>query len=59
MSSFLEPFGIKVDVDVVGGEEKPPTVPPTSGEAGPSDAEVSLQAAYYILQPKLDRCFAY
>lgn len=40
VSSFLEPFGIKVDVDVVGGGEKPPTAPPPSGEAEPSVAEV-------------------
>ncbi len=41
MSSFLEPFGVKVDVDVVGDGDKttpgaPP--PPSSGEDGPSSA---------------------
>jgi hypothetical protein len=44
VSSFLEPFGVKVDVDVVGDDDKtapsaPP--PPSRGEDGPSAAEVN------------------
>ena len=38
VSSFLEPFGVKVDVDVAGGEEKPPTAPPASGEGASTEA---------------------
>ena len=43
VSSFLEPFGVKVDVDVAGGGETPSTAPPPSGGAEPTSgaAEVS------------------
>lgn len=47
VSSFLEPFGVKVDVDVVGdGEKTPSAPPPSSGEAESSSAtaaEVRIQ----------------
>lgn len=45
VSSFLEPFGVKVDVDVVGDGDKttPSAPPPSSGEAGPTAAEVRIQ----------------
>ena len=37
VSSFLEPFGVKVDVDVVGGETpKPDATPSSQGEEGTS-----------------------
>ena len=43
VSSFLEPFGVKVDVDVVGDDEKTPSAPPpSSGEAGPTSAAAEV-----------------
>ena len=40
VSSFLEPFGVKVDVDVVGDDVKTPSAPPPSSgeEAGSTSA---------------------
>ena len=45
VSSFLEPFGVKVDVDVVrDGEKTPSAPPPSSGEAGSSAATAEVHA---------------
>lgn len=42
VSNFLEPFGVKVDVDVVGGGENPPTAPPTAEGAAPTSSAAEV-----------------